>query len=215
MPPNGSSRTKQRRPPSARATYHHGALREALLTSALELIAEQGPDGFTLRELARRVGVNHRAVYRHFDSRQDVLAAIAQHGYERLAEALRRAVDAVDPRATRDRLAALGVAYVEFAFGAPAMFTVMFGRRLNEEGRYPGLEVPIAAAYTVLFEELDRARDAGRLAEGKRGDLALSFWAALHGVASLLLIRRIGVSKAKRRVYVRTLLDPVLRGLTT
>ena len=37
--------------------YHHGNLRQALVDSALELIREKGPTGFTLSEAAKQAGV--------------------------------------------------------------------------------------------------------------------------------------------------------------
>ncbi|HAD46808.1 MAG TPA: TetR/AcrR family transcriptional regulator, partial [Alcanivorax sp.] len=46
--------------------YHHGDLRRALVDEALVLLAESGDGGFSLRELARRVGVTANASYRHF-----------------------------------------------------------------------------------------------------------------------------------------------------
>ena len=64
--------------------YHHGNLREVLLESGLRLIAEVGPTGFTLRELARRAGVSHNAPYRHFRDRDDLMAAVATQGYRDL-----------------------------------------------------------------------------------------------------------------------------------
>ena len=51
------------------AGYHHGSLPAALLGVAKELIAERGLEGFTLREVARRVGVTHVAAYRHYAER--------------------------------------------------------------------------------------------------------------------------------------------------
>ena len=76
--------------PAARP-YHHGNLKEALLAAAVEAIAESGPRGFTLREAARRAGVSHNAPYRHFRDRDDLLAAVAADGFDRLGEAMTRA----------------------------------------------------------------------------------------------------------------------------
>ena len=56
--PARSPRTMRRR---QRKTYHHGNLRVALVAAAKALIIERGLDGFTLREVARRVGVTHVA----------------------------------------------------------------------------------------------------------------------------------------------------------
>jgi len=50
--------------------YHHGDLRNALLTVALERLGLEGADALNLRKLAARVGVSHAAVYRHFADKQ-------------------------------------------------------------------------------------------------------------------------------------------------
>lgn len=66
--------------------YHHGNLREALVDACLALIAEKGPNGFTLSEAAREAGVTPAAVYRHFEGRDDLIAEAARQGYEMFAD---------------------------------------------------------------------------------------------------------------------------------
>src|SRR5580704_11000249 len=118
-----------------RKTYHHGRLRGALLQASVRLIAEVGPAGFTLREVARRARVSHNAPYRHFDNRDDLLAAVGAQGFRELTKAM---VDAAkgQPHAL-DRLKHSGLAYVEFALRRPEYFTVMFdgpiSRRKNPD----------------------------------------------------------------------------------
>jgi AcrR family transcriptional regulator len=63
----------RRRP---RKTYHHGNLPPALVEAAKALIIERGLDGFTLREVARRVGVTHVAAYRHYADRRALVASV-------------------------------------------------------------------------------------------------------------------------------------------
>ncbi len=48
-------------------------VRTAVLDATSELVAERGPDGFTVREIAARAGVNHALVHRHFGTKADVL----------------------------------------------------------------------------------------------------------------------------------------------
>ena len=83
-----------------RRTYHHGDLESALLDASIELITTKGADAFTLREVARRVGVDHAAAYRHFADKNMLLEAIAARGYAELAERLE---EAVSPRAAFGR----------------------------------------------------------------------------------------------------------------
>src|ERR1700757_4175012 len=100
-----------------RKPYHHAHLEETLLKTAIQLIAEVGPTGFTLREVARRAGVSHNAPYRHFPDREDLLAAAAAQGFRELDEAMLRAV--TYHRSSVGRLKRAGLAYVEFALRRP------------------------------------------------------------------------------------------------
>src|SRR5215470_4643684 len=61
--------------------YHHGDLRRALVDAALAIVERAGPGALSLRELARRAGVSHAAPYRHFESREALLAALATEGF--------------------------------------------------------------------------------------------------------------------------------------
>ena len=68
--------------------YHHGDLREALITAGRSLLEEKGLTGFTLRECARRAEVSHAAPAHHFKSVDDLLAEIATQGFAQLAETM-------------------------------------------------------------------------------------------------------------------------------
>src|ERR1700683_623749 len=103
----------------AKRPYHHVELKQTLLDAAVALIAEVGPQAFTLREVARRAGVSHNAPYRHFKDKEDLLAAVATGGFDRLT----RALAAAGPKASPlDRLRLSGVAYVDFAMRYPRHF---------------------------------------------------------------------------------------------
>ncbi len=86
--------TSKRETPTER--YHHGDLRRALVEEALLLLAESGDGGFSLRELARRVGVTANASYRHFANKDALLQALASEGFRRLRAAQREAEAQVD-----------------------------------------------------------------------------------------------------------------------
>src|SRR3954453_1536093 len=105
---------------SPHRSYHHGDLRRAILTAALDVIAADGPSALSLRDLPRRAGVSHAAPAHHFKDRTGLLTAIAAEGYELLAAALREASDLKDA----------GVRYVRFAREHPAHFQVMFAPEL-------------------------------------------------------------------------------------
>jgi AcrR family transcriptional regulator len=204
-------------PEAPRAHYHHGDLRHALLEATVQILAEVGAEAFTLREAARRVGVNHRAIYRHFEDKRALLAAIAEDGYRALAAEMRAAVAPIEaptgaPLALRiERLVALAEAYLRFARREPARFQVMFGPRLNADARFPSLEEAIAAAVAVLAAEL---RALAPLASSRaRRDAGVAFWSAIHGLSALVLAGRVPLTDRHVTVYVASLLGPVARGI--
>ncbi|MFX5734428.1 TetR/AcrR family transcriptional regulator, partial [Acinetobacter baumannii] len=71
----------------------HGNLKEALVQAALDLIANKGPAGFTFAEAARSAGVSPAAPYRHFRDRDELLASVAQQGFEQFESQLTAAWD--------------------------------------------------------------------------------------------------------------------------
>lgn len=211
------SAPRSKSPPApAREQYHHGDLRRALVDACAELAREHDVEHLTLREAARRVGVNHRAAYRHFASKEDLLAAVAEQGWWLLVESQRRALEHTPGAQPAARLRAYGVAYVDFAVSHPGHTRVMFGPRLNEDGRFPALEVPLKAAISLLEVELRRLLHApGAEAPSERAvrDAGIALWAAMHGVAVLVQQRRIRVKPERLHEYAGRLLEPTLRGL--
>src|SRR3954452_10374091 len=124
-----------------RATYHHGDLRAALVTAALELVAEKGVPGLSVAEAARRAGVSSAAPYRHFSSRTALLSAAATVAGRRLSEQMRSAVEKMrasgagvsDPVTQAvETLAALATVYVRFALVHGAAFELILADELQE-----------------------------------------------------------------------------------
>src|SRR5882672_886350 len=89
-----------------RLNYHHGNLREALISAALALIAQKGPAGFIFAEAARQAGVSPAAPYRHFRDRDALMADVARRGFEQFEQRLAAAWDEgrPSPRAAFERL---------------------------------------------------------------------------------------------------------------
>ena len=213
MPAKPSRRppaTASRRP---RRTYHHGDLPRALRAAAKTLVARRGADGFTLREAARVVGVNHAAVYRHFADKRTLLAALAEEGYATLAARMRTAQARVPERDVLERLRRASLAYVRFALDEPAVFGLMTGPRLNEDRRFPGLERALQGAVEVLQAPLREGQARGVLRPGPLVDQTLAILSLIHGYAQFVLTRRFHVRPARLGAYLATLLDPLLAGL--
>lgn len=166
---------------SANAPYHHGDLRNALLTAALLILERDGEAGLSLRDLARAVGVSPAAPYRHFDGRAGLLEALAVTGFQKFTAEM-RAVSEAHPA---DPLAAMGQAYLRFALDNRALFRLMFSAQLKRDNR-PGLRMAAEAGFAALRKLSGGYTTAGRIT-------ALAAWSKVHGLAMLLLDEQIAL----------------------
>jgi len=158
--------------------YHHGNLRQAVLTAAVDAITEVGPTGVSLRDLARRAGVSHAAPAHHFGDKAGLLTALAAEGYGLLADAL------ADAQVRTEDFLEVGVAYVRFAVDHRAHFEVMFR---------PDLYHPDDPAVRAARERASNALSGGigSLPSGRAGTDAriagVAAWSLVHGFATLWL----------------------------
>lgn len=132
----------------AKAGYHHGNLRQALVEAALGLIAAQGPTGFTLSEAAKAAGVTPAAVYRHFAGRDDLIAECARQGYAIFADLMEHAWNGGRPSAL-SAFGATGRAYLAFARKFPGHYMAMFESGLSPN-RNPELASAASRAEAVM-----------------------------------------------------------------
>jgi AcrR family transcriptional regulator len=170
-----------------RRTYHHGDLRQALLDAARALLAEGGPAALTLRAAARDAGVSQTAPYRHFASREDMLAAVAEDGFRRLHA---RMVDAVASQRGKRALQQLAIEYVRFALDQPAEYRIMFGREaaaLEQTVTGAALAASSAAVMDLLQGGIEEMQRAGVIRAGDSATMALAAWSLVHGLVMLTL----------------------------
>lgn len=189
---------------TARA-YHHGNLRRALLDAALARFAAGDVD-FTLRELARDTGVTHNAPYRHFAGKPELLEALRAEGFERLAETCREALArAGEP--PRERVRALGEAYVRFAIASPHHFRLILGAPApGPLGGERARDEAEGASFALLEATLRDGQAAGVIRDDlSPRDLALAAWALVHGLASLVVGGQVPGSDPKLRRWVKLL----------
>jgi AcrR family transcriptional regulator len=110
----------------ARAAYHHGDLRAQLIAAVRDLVEIHGPDGFSVAEAARRAGVSSAAPYKHFKDRPEILRGVVSEAMDRL-RALMESGGAAQPAGSMQAVAAIGLAYVNFARAEPGVFRLVFG----------------------------------------------------------------------------------------
>lgn len=186
--PNPMARSKTAAPATAAkpvAAYHHGNLREALLEAGLELLDKHGPEALGLRELARHVGVSRTAPYRHFESKEALIAAIAAQGFGMLIGYMEDARRREGHDIERWFLEC-GRQYLRFAFAHPAHYKVMFGDKFRYE---PTAHAEVHAAgeraFTALVNLVAAAQQGGLVRAGNPVAVSIPVWAQLHGFVGL------------------------------
>jgi len=154
----------------ARPSFHHGDTKTAAVQAALALLAADGRDALTLRAVAGRIGVNHRALYRHFASLDALKIEVATVGFDRLATALEK-LSAPDSRE-------IVRAYARFAFAEPHLYDLIFSLPLRKwyamaDGLGPAFRRVTAASLAAVGPTKDGERQVFRL------------WGMTHGLIGL------------------------------
>lgn len=170
--------------PSRRDRYHHGNLRQALLDEGITLLEEHGEAGFSLRELARRVGVTPNAAYRHFASKEALLMGLAAAGFRLFGNSQMGAWRQAGG-SDANRFLATGSSYVNFARTHPALFRLMFGRFAAAQ-RSDDLETASNTAFAGLQQGVAAALHLPPEAKATRL-AAYHAWALVHGFSHLIL----------------------------
>jgi AcrR family transcriptional regulator len=169
--------------------------RERLCEAAERLFAEKGPDAVTMRQLAAELGVSPMTPYRYFQDKDDILAAVRANGFNRFAEALEAArATGGSPSA---RGAAVGEAYLDFAFEHPHTYKLMFELDQPHEEHYPELVAAGRRAQQTMTGYVDD-QIANGVFKGDPAIIGMMFWAATHGAVVLELAGKLAPGTARK-----------------
>lgn len=161
--------------------YHHGDLRPALIEAGLRILETEGIEALSLRAIARATGVTQAAPYSHFGDKDELLAAVAETGFQRLA--MQMADEALGQRDVQVRIEKLMSAYIRFALANKPLFQLMFSRELSEMNNYPTLAMTAGKSYALISAAL-----AGRNAPAEDTRfLTLTIWSLCHGLTTMLV----------------------------
>lgn len=185
-------------PPAAptvtpKAAYHHGDLRAQLIAAVRDLVETQGPDGFSVAEAARRAGVSSAAPYKHFKDRHEILRGVVAEAMDRLRAAMEAAA-AAHPPGSHEAVAAVGLAYVDFARAGPGVFRLVFGLTEGHENA-PDLLAKGEGCFGVVVQAaaacLGLPPDAAQVQRR-----AYLLWSFVHGHSFLTIDRKQKVASA-------------------
>ena len=188
-------------------SYHHGALRAALIAAAEAVIAERGVDNFSLREAARRAGVSPAAPAHHFGDARGLLTAVATAAFLRFGDALEAADQGGDGAA---RIRSQAMAYVRFALAERAKFELIWRYALIDR-----TDPAYKAAGDRAFAILDRAaRGEDAPTPDNPNDPAyvpsLACWSIVHGFARLAVDGAFGPEEGAAERATESLLPLIL-----
>ncbi len=169
-----------------RFKYHHGNLRESLIDAALDILKTEGVAGLSLRHLAKVTGVTPAAPYSHFRDKDDLLATIAESGFQKLA--LQMVEDATGVHTTQARVEKLITSYIRFAENNTPLFRLMFGAEVSDMKKYPTLAMTAGKSYALISSALS-ARTPSDMVDTRF--LTVTIWSLCHGLASLVIDERL------------------------
>jgi len=187
--------------------YHHGDLKEALISSARKILIEQGADALSLRAIASDVGVSHMAPYAHFKNKKALFQSIAAGGFNELADKMLENSQALSK--APDLILSYGATYVEFAIDHPQLYRLMLGQventgRRNQNVGSQNIESQTSMDISLMNPAVSSDLEASSnrsfillqdafLKANKQGDemkikaQALGAWAMVHGMAALII----------------------------
>ncbi|MFJ8432169.1 TetR/AcrR family transcriptional regulator [Kitasatospora sp. NPDC094019] len=209
--------------PGGRESYHHGALPEALVGAAFELLDEAGQESVTMREVARRAGVSAGAPFRHFADRRALLTAVADRvladfeGWQRAEVAAATGAAAGPERGAADGagdqravLRALGLGFVRYAVRHPHRFALVRSR-VFAPAPQPELRDRLSGIDRAYAEVIVADQEAGLLRPGDPGLVGLAGQALVYGLAQMILDGYLPAEKAEE--VAEQVLDTFGRGI--
>jgi AcrR family transcriptional regulator len=173
------------------------ALRDACIVAAREVIAERGVEKLSLRDVARRLGVSHQAPYRHYPSRDHLLAEVMRGCFEQFAAHLDTRVRADDPKV---ELEALGRLYLAYAADHPLEYRLMFSTAWPAAAEHPALVRDAAHTFDILRKVLRRVHGSTAAVRDAVDLDAMFIWSTMHGLAGVMNGNAIGQLSLKPRV---------------
>jgi AcrR family transcriptional regulator len=191
-------------PAKKRATrgYHHGRLRDAMIDAAVEIVREEGGEGVTVREAARRAGVSSGAPFRHFPNKRDLMAAVAEDGMGKLRASIETHLDRCGDANPLVRLLAIAEAYIDWAMKHPTHYRVLGDRVLIDFYGREALMRDNRWIRETMASEFAAAAAANLLRPGSLDVIMLQSRALAYGLARMMVdnhLPEFGVTKAKAK----------------
>ena len=161
-------------------SYHHGNLKEELTKYACTICERDGYTKLSIRSLAKESNVSQTAPYRHFKTKEEVYAAVAAEGFNKLY----KAVFVESDKLTLKDFIQSSKNYIDFGLQNANTYDLMFGTAVGDFSQHPELVDTADKTFESLVLNLSsflKEKDEDILA-GK----SITVWALLHGMVGIL-----------------------------
>ena len=192
--------------------------RTRIMDAARDLFAREGYDAVSMRRLAEAIEYSPTAIYVHFEDKQDLLLQICQCDFLSMAEGMTDLQKVADPV---ERIRRMGSAYIRFGVEHPNHYRLMFMTPVefppDAAAKDPNKGNVDRSSYALLRRTCEEAIERGRIRpEYRDADLvAQTFWSAVHGVASLHIVKSGSpwIDWKGVEPLATTVVDGILRGM--
>lgn len=167
-----------------KTAYHHGNLKEELLKNALQIINKKGEENLTLKLLADKLNISPPALYRHFQSKNDLINHVIAYGFDRYDEI----IISIDKKYKDDilkKLYFIGDAYINFAKKSPNLFKILFGKNFHKVRDIANREE--AKGFYILVDTLAEAQEKNIIKKEDSLIQASIIHSTVHGLATLYI----------------------------
>jgi AcrR family transcriptional regulator len=216
MPASAKPKRRAIRRPPAPKPYHHGDLRRVLIDAALQSAEEGGAAAVSVREAARRAGVSPGAPFRHFESRDALMTAVAEEAQRRFRAEIEAALAEVPANDPLLRFRSFGLAYLRWAMRNPAHFEIISSGRYFDHDGAANLSRDNAELIGMIERMLAQAFAAGALRTSELKPVLIAGRALVYGFARMNIdghFPRWGVAEAEAERTAEAILDLFIEGI--
>ena len=188
--------------------------RERILECACGLYLEHGLDGFSMRKLAKEVGVTAPALYRHYDGREAVLVDVVREAYHEFTRYIYRALAQPTPL---ERFLGAGQGYLDFVFEHPRWYSIIHTspEALGIEAMPDDIEALGCAIHQFWIDRVRECMEAGVLKSGDPAVTSITMWAHAHGMIQLFHRGQLDVTAVEFRALFEASCERLMSGIAT
>jgi len=189
------------------------ATAQRIAVAARRLLDKEGAEAVTMRRVAEAAGITAMAIYRHYPDRASLLNALADKGFEELAQELKRR------RFTGDletRLMKMADLYLDHALENPRLFGLMFLKPRQGARQYPrDFRARKSPTATLMADLIAAGMAEGELVKDDHWEITFEMGALFQGLIMLYLGGRMGLTPAAFRALYRRSFRRYLNGIRT